>query len=312
MSGETTANAAPVAATDSVKPQESNQNLENQENLEADGEEGGEEKPLTPAEKKKLKQLDIKFNGKSEKIDLPFEIDEEHADFMRKQLQMAKMAQVKAQEAAGWEREVAGFLHELQANPRKALSDPRYGVDLRKVAAEILQEEYELSQKSPEEIAKEKEQEERRKFLEEKEAWEKKKKDEENNAKLDSIAKQYDNIMASSMDKFDIPKTPEAMSRMAHFMSLEIARGFEPDMDVIGQYVEDSYSNEYKTLLKNLSPEKRRKLLGEEIFEEDRKQRVAKMKKAPPTAKNVAQDAGKVDPKKDSGPKRTYKDFFKI
>jgi hypothetical protein len=297
-------NAAPIV-------QESNSAPANQENLENSSEEA-DLAALTPAEKKRIKQLEIKYNGKTEKVDLPFEIDEEHSDFMRKQLQMAKMASAKSQEAAGWERDIVSMLNQIQENPRKFFQDPRYGVDLKKVAAEILQEEYERSQKSPEELQKETEQEERRKFLEEKEAWEKKKKDDENTVKLDAIAQQYDNIMATSMDKFDIPKTAEAMSRMAHFMSLEIARGYEPDMDVIGQYVEDSYSNEYKTLLKNLSPEKRRKLLGEEIFEEDRKQRVAKMKKAPPTAKNVTQDVTKNTSKTEPKTRLTFKQRFGV
>lgn len=306
-------NAAPVVApSEPSQSQESTQNSENQGDLDLESDEKGQKVTLSPAEKKRLKQLEIKYNGKSEKVDLPFEIDEEHSDFMRKQLQMAKMAQVKAQEAAGWEREVASFLHQLQENPRKALSDPRYGVDLKKVAAEILQEEFELSQKSPEEIQREQEQEERRKFLEEKEAWQKEKKAQEDAARVEAIAQQYDATMSTTMDKFDIPKTAEAMSRIAHFMSLEIGRGFEPDMDIIGTMVEESYSNEYKNLLKNLSPEKRRKLLGEEIFEEDRKQRVAKMKKAPATAKNVTQDAGKVESKKEPAQKLTFKQRFGI
>lgn len=297
--------AAPVA-------QESNQNLENSDNLDVSGLEDDQQKPLTVAEKKKLKQLEIKYNGKSEKVDLPFEIDEEHAEYMRKQIQMSKMAQVKAQEAAGWEREVASFLHQLQENPRKALSDPRYGVDLKKVAAEILQEEFERSQKSPQELAEEEAKEERRKFLQEKEEWEKSKKEAERQAIIDKASAHYDNEMANCLDKFDIPKTPESMSYIAHQMSLEIQRGFEPDLDVIGQMAEDHFSNGYKNFIKNLSPEKRLKYLGQEIFEEDRKARVAKMKKAPPTAKNVAQDIAKVEPKKDSKERLTFKQRFGV
>ncbi len=243
---------------------------------------------------------------------MPFEIEEEHADYMRKQLQMSKMSQVKAQEAAGWEREVGAFLHQLQENPRKALSDPRYGVDLKKVAAEILQEEFERSQKSPEELAREQDQEERRKFLADKEAWEKSKKEEEDKAKVQAIGQHYDTVMGATMDKFDLPKTPEAMSRIAHFMSLEIARGFDPDMDVIGQMVEDSYGNEYKNFLKNLPHEKRLKFLGEEIFEEDRKARVAKIRKAPPTAKNLTQDVAQNNTKTEPKQRLTFKQRFGV
>lgn len=297
--------AAPVA-------QESNQNLENGINTEILGEEGGEKAPLTVAEKKKLKQLEIKYNGKAEKVDLPFEIDEEHADYMRKQLQMSKMAQIKAQEAAGWEKEVASFLHQLQENPRKALSDPRYGVDLKKVAAEILQEEFERSQKSPEQLAKEEADEERRRFLEDKKKWEDEKANAERQAVIDKAAAHYDNAMSKALDSYSIPKTPLAMHKMAHYMSLEIQRGFEPDMDIIAQKVEEDMSSDYRDLLKAMSHDKRLKLLGEEIFEEDRKARVAKIKKAPPTAKNATQDAAKVETKKEDKQKLTFRQRFGV
>jgi hypothetical protein len=300
---------AQSSAPEAAKSQESNQNIEN---VEASGEESGEQAPLTAAEKKKLKQLEIKYNGKAEKVDLPFEIDEEHADFMRKQMQMAKMAQVKAQEAAGWEREVASFLHQLQENPRKALSDPRYGVDLKKVAAEILQEEFERSQKSPEQLAQEEAAEERRKFLEEKKQWEDEKKSKERQAVIDQAAQHYDNAMSKALETYSIPKTPLALHKMAHYMSLEIQRGFEPDMDIIAQKVEDDMSSDYREMLKAMSHDKRLKLLGEEIFEEDRKARVAKIKKAPPTAKNVTQDAGKVEPKKENKQKQTFRQRFGV
>src|ERR1700740_338074 len=79
---------------------------------------------LTPQEvKKKLNSLKIKFNGKEVEEKLPFEIDEEHADYMRRQIQMAKLAQTKSQESAALERDIINFIQELKTNPRKALSN---------------------------------------------------------------------------------------------------------------------------------------------------------------------------------------------
>lgn len=268
---------------------------------------------LTVAEKKMLKQLDIKYNGKSEKFDLPFEIPEEHADWMRKQAQLAKMSQSKAQETANLERDVTAFLHELQTNPRKALSDPRYGVDLKKVAAEILQEEFERSQKSPEELAHEEYEAERKAFLDEKKKFEDDQKTSKQQAEIEKAALQYDTAMSSALDNYSIPKTAMAMHKMASYMALEIQRGYEPDMDIIASKVEEDLATDYRDLLKAMPHEKRLKLLGEEIFEEDRKARVARMKKAPSTAKNIAQDIAKVAPKKDeTKAKQTFKQRFGI
>jgi hypothetical protein len=56
----------------------------------------------------------------------PFEIDEDQSDWMRKQLQLAKMSQSKAQEVASLEKEVIAFMQELKSNPRKALANPEH------------------------------------------------------------------------------------------------------------------------------------------------------------------------------------------
>lgn len=261
--------------------------------------------------KKMLKELEIKYNGKTEKIQLPFEIPEEHAEYMRRQAQMAKMGQSKAQEAAGWERDTMVFLEELKTNPRKVLSNPHLGVDLKKIAAEILEEELANSQKSPEELERE---EYKRKLAEyeEKEAAAKKKLEEmERQQTIEKAYAQYDVAMTEALEKYDIPKSPLAVWEMAHLMSLEIKRGFEPDMESIAEMVQEKMNAGYGEHLKKLSPEKLRKLLGEEIFENDRKERVAKVKKTPVPVKTAAKDVAKKEEKKpEPGPKRTFRDEF--
>jgi hypothetical protein len=263
--------------------------------------------------KKALKELEIKFNGKTEKVALPFEISEEHAEWMRRQLQMSKMAHVSKQEQAQLEREVLGFLQELKQNPRKALSNPAYGVDLKQIAKEILEEEIRNSQKTPEELEQEKYEAERKAFLEEKKQYEEEKKKRERDAVIEKAAQEYDIAMSSALDKFDIPKTPLAIHKMAQYMSYEIERGFEPDMELIASKVEDDMAKEYRDYVKSMSHEKRLKYLGEEIFEDDRKARVAKMKKAPPTAKQITKDVQKPEPKKEEPVKKlTFKERFGI
>lgn len=273
---------------------------------------------LTKAEKKEakkmLKELEIKYNGKTEKIQLPFEIPEEHADYMRRQAQMAKMGQSKAQEAAAWERDTMAFLNELKTNPRKVLSNPHLGVDLKKIAAEILEEELENAQKSPEQLEKE-EYMKKLKEYEEKEAAREKEIEEMKKQKIieDAYA-QYDAAMTQAMEQYDIPKTPVAIYEMAHLMSLEIKRGYEPDMEAIAQIVHEKHSAvETASIekLKKKSLAELKKLLGEEIFEQERKERVAKVKKTPVSAKQAAPDVGKTEKKEEKpAQKLAYKDFF--
>lgn len=314
---------APVNASAPVESQEVNSN---EVNLESSGDESVDHESvaeieadpsLTKAEKveakKKLKELKLKVNGKEDKVKLPFELEEEHAEWMTRQLQMARMGQVKAQDYAALERDVVDFFNELKTNPRKALSNPAFGVDLKKIAIEMIEEEIENAQKTPEEIERE---EYKRKLAEyeQKEAQRQKEIEEMRKQKIieDAYAS-YDVKMSDTLDKFDIPKTPIALYEMAHLMSLEIKRGFEPDMDSIGEIVADKLNGKYSEHLRKLPLDKIKKLLGEEIFEQDRKARVAKVKKAPVPVKSAVKDVAKTEPKKEEPVKKlTYKERFGI
>ncbi len=92
--------------------------------------------------KKMLKQLKIKFNGKESVEDLPFEIpdDAKSIDYMTRQLQMSKLSQSKAQEYSDLEKEVKSFVEALKKDPRKVLSDPTIGIDIKQLAAQVIEE----------------------------------------------------------------------------------------------------------------------------------------------------------------------------
>lgn len=276
-----------------------------------------ENSSLTKEEKKEakkmLREFEIKYNGKSEKVTLPFDVPEDQIEYMRKQAQMAKMATVKSQEYAGLEKDVLAFFNELRENPRKALSNPNVGIDLKKIAAEILQEELENSQKSPQQLRME----ELERKLAEKEAreaeLEENHKKTQREAHVERIANQFDSDMADTLERYNIPKEPYAVKKMAEYMAVEIKAGRAPDMEAIGAKVESEMSGDYKSVLKKMTIEEKIKFLGEEIFEEARKHRVSKMKKAPQSIKTQVQDVAKAAEKKtESAPKKNYKDFFGV
>ena len=79
------------------------------------------------AAKKMLKSLKLKVDGREIEEKLPFEIpdDEETVEWMKRNLQMSKMGQKRAQEYSTLEKEVKTFIEELRKNPRKILADPR-------------------------------------------------------------------------------------------------------------------------------------------------------------------------------------------
>lgn len=275
-------------------------------------------KNMTKAEKKEakklLKELELKYNGKVSKEKLPFEIPEEHADWMRRQMQMAKMAQVKAQESSNLEREVIEFFNELKTNPRKALANPNIGVDVKKLAAEILEEELANAQKTPQELALEEKERELKELRDREKTREEELRRIQEEKIIEQAAQEFDIQMSDTLDKYNIPRTPLAIKKMAEYMSLAIQNQEHPDMDLIGQIVEEEMVSDYREHLHSLPPERIVQLLGEEIFEKVRKDRVSKMKKAQPSVKSLTKDTAQSKTKEPEKPvkKQSFKDFFGV
>jgi len=179
-----------------------------EENSEALGEEGSVEVAPTPAEVKKYRQLKLKFNGRETTEDLPFDVDEAQLEWMTRQRQMAMLSQSKSNELSNFEREVGAFLQELKTNPRKALSNPAVGIDIKQLAAEILQEEIEQSQKTPEEIRAEAAERRLQELTEERE----KEREDMSVKELERLTEReferYDNLMSNALETSDLPKSP--------------------------------------------------------------------------------------------------------
>lgn len=284
--------------------------------IETDGAEIPEEQELTPSEKKKLSSLKYKFNGKEYEEKLPFEIDEDHAEYMRKQIQMAKLAQSKSQESANLEREVVSFLQELKTNPRKALANPMIGIDVKQLAAEILEEEIENSKKSPEQREKEELQAKLKAIEEERQREKEEAQKREYEAVLERTYEKYDTMLSTALDKNpDLPQNPYILEKMTKYMSVMVDGGYEPDMDIITNMVRDELEKDVKHLLTVLPVEKVEAILGQDVLGKLRKNRLANSKK--PTTiptKKVAVDVAamkKQEPKKESKP-QTIRDFFKV
>lgn len=264
--------------------------------------------------KKLLKELDLKYNGKVTKEKLPFEIPEEHADWMRRQMQMAKMAQVKAQENSALERDVLEFFHELRQNPRKALSNPEFGVDIKRLAAEILEEELENAQKSPDQLERERLEVELRDLREREKHRDEELRRIQDEKIVEQAAQEFDIQMSDTLDRYNIPRTPLAIKKMAEYMSLAIQNQEHPDMEVIGQLVEEEMMTDYRDHLNSLPPERIVQLLGEEVFDKVRKDRVSKMKKGQPSVKALAKDTAQSKAKEPEKvvKKQSFKDFFGV
>src|SRR3990167_3492703 len=86
---------------------------------------------------KKLRKLKLKIDGE----EIEEEFDPEDNDYLTKQFQLAKVAQKRMGEYSALEKDVQEFFNLLKTNPKKVLTDPNIGLDLKEFAASIIEEE---------------------------------------------------------------------------------------------------------------------------------------------------------------------------
>jgi len=274
--------------------------------------------PVTQAEvkaKAKLKQLKLKIYGQEVSEDLPFEIDDDPkvVEYMTKQLQLAKASQRSMQEKSQLEKEVGAFIEELKKNPRKILSDPRVSVDLKKMAAEIIEEEIEQSRKSPEQIEKEKLESRLRELEEERKKEKEELKARELERHTEQQMLQYDQMMTKALEKSDLPKSPYIVKKMADYMLLGLNNDLNLTPDDVVPLVREELQNDLKEMFAVMPDEVIEAVVGKEVFNRVRKKNVAKAKVAPTPLKAQIKDTGiKGDEKPKAIEKKSMKDFFGI
>lgn len=267
--------------------------------------------------KKMLKSLKIKFNGREYDEELPFEIpdDESSIEYMRNTLQMKKLAQTKAQEASQMQKEVINFLSELRKNPAKVLSDPKYGVDIKKLAASVIEDEIENAKKSPEQVEKEKIEKE----LKELKSQVEKEKEENKTREFERLQQQeyerYDVLMTQALDKSDLPKSPYVVKKIADYMLLGLQQNMDITPEDVLPLVREEMSVDLKEMFAAMPEEIVEQLIGTDTIDRIRKKRLQKAKVAPKPLNKSITDAGveKKETKDSKNAKKVnMKDFFGI
>lgn len=268
--------------------------------------------------RKTLKSLKIKYNGKEYEEQLPFEIpdDEKAVEYMRRQLQLSKMAQIKAQEKAEIEREVAAFIQQLRANPRAVLEDPALGLNMQELVAQYIEEQLENSKKSPEQIKAEQLEKELKKLQEERE----REREEMRKRELERLQQQeferYDTLITKALEKSSLPKSPYVVKKVADYMLMGLQEGYDITPEDVIPLVEEDIKNDIKQMFSVMPEEVVEKIIGNEVLGKLRKKRLS-MAKTPATVKKSIVDTGKVIDKSEESnennkKKISYKEFFKI
>lgn len=276
------------------------------EGLEA-SEESSDQPEQTPEEqkqqekeiKKALKSFELKVNGKSKKVDIDLENDEE----VKKYLQKAMASDEKFQEAATYKKQAEQLVEMLQKNPLAILKNPALGLDVRKLAEQVLLEQLEDEQKTPEQKKMEEYERKLKEYEEEKKRLEDEKKQQEMSEAMRRNQQELETSMIKALEASDFPPEPYFIRRVADAMAMAIESGWEDvSVEDIMPYVESRMRSDFGSLIgKNKEPSKFEKLIGKDVLNEYRKSTISKVKKTPsPQAPSTA----KTEAKPDNQPKK--------
>lgn len=307
-------NTAAEAILD-AKADEGSENESSEETEESGKEEAAAAKKEAAEVKKTLKKLKIKFNNKELEEELPFEIPDDEAaqEYMRKHLQMSKLAQAKAQDYSQLEKEIQQFVEGLRKNPRDILSNPELGIDVDKFVQEYVQQKLDEAQKSPEQLEKERLQKELNDLKSKLEKDQEEAKQKEYERLVAQETERYDNAIASAIKESELPPSPYVFKKMAGYMLLGLQNNIDLDPKDVIPLVKNEISNDLKEMFAVMPDEAVEAIVGKDTLNRIRKKNVSKAKQAAAVAPSQIKDVGASSKKEgDQTPqkKMTYKDFF--
>lgn len=307
MSETTTAAPAATAPVSEAAPAETSEaellNAEQQE----EAEEAAKTKAKAPVASSK-KKYSPKVNGRQVDVEFDPSNDEE----VLKYLQKAMASDEKFQEAAQLRKNVEALVQELKSNPRGVLSHPELGIDIKKFAEDILNEEIQELQKTPEQRQLEALQKQLGDEKKQREQLEAAKTQAEMSRLEEAAFKQFDDEITGALENYpNLPKSPYVIKRIADTMIEAVNRGYK-DVSVndIMPIVEGQISGEIQRMFETMPEEVMEKLIGKQNLTRLRKKRLAGMKKPIDTAQSV-KNTGKTSADKKTAEKPVkFKDLF--
>ncbi len=230
-----------------------------------------EPKDMTPAERKIWK---LKADGEE------FDFDATDEEAVKREIMKARGANKRFEEAAQSRREVEGILAQLKdpASLRQILQDPRIGVDLKKFAEDYVWEQIQEQQLTPEQKA----QRDKDARLAAYEAQEAKAKEagvtREQQAAQARYETGYQTKIMNALEAGGIPKTPEAVSRMAEYLYRAVEAGYDLSPEDLVAQVRQDYMGDLTAVLGAADGEQLLALLGEANAEKLRKADLKRLK----------------------------------
>lgn len=225
----------------------------------------------TPTSNKK------KYSIKVDNQDYEEELDLNDDEQVKKHLQMSRASGKRMQEASDIRKAALDFIDQLKKNPKKVLSDPNIGVDIKKFAQDILNEEIAELEKSPEQREKEKLQRELQELKQQaKDREEGLKKSEFDRIQIEQERK-LEGEISTALDIGGLPKTPQTVARMAEMMMIALQNNIDLSPKDIAPIVKNNTMKDFKEILNSLNDDQVEEFLGDAL-KRVRKKSISKMK----------------------------------
>lgn len=190
------------------------------------------------------------------------EVDE---DELKKGYSKASAADKRFNEAALSRKEAETVLRMFKESPRQAMQ--QLGLDVRKLAEEVIQDELRDAMLTPE-------QKELRKYKGELERYQTSEKEaraqyekQQQDAEMERYTETIQNEIVQTLNTAGLPRTEKTISRIAYYMQAALSSGFgnvTPD-DVI-EYVKKDYVTDIQSLMGGLTEEQIEAFLGADVL----------------------------------------------
>jgi hypothetical protein len=239
-------------------------------NLQQSGEGGEQTNPTDAVLEKLARKYKVKLDGEE------LEVDE---DELIRGYQLRKVSDKRLQEGVMARKQAESFIQMLKTDPKRVLSDPRIGLDVKKLAEDIIYEQLQHEMMTPEQ----RELMEYKRKVQSYEAQQKKIEDEkrmtEENAVLTKQRDAYVQDISEALENAGLPKNDYTVQRVVHEMTKAIRAGFGnvTAKDVI-DLVHAQFIKDTKALYGSSNEETLMKLLGDEVAGKIRNYDVNKFK----------------------------------
>lgn len=202
----------------------------------------------------------------------------------------AQSANQRFQEASKIRKQAETFIERLKSDPKSILTNPKLGIDFRKIAEEYVLEQMEAESLTPEERERKTEKGELEKYR----SAEQQKKAEADAAQLEQVKnhyrQDYQKKFIGALETQGLPKTEFTVKRMAYYQEQAILREYELEPSALAELVREDYMKEFSALFGSYEDgEAMIKFLGEGNTNKIRKSDLARFKSQQGQPRQVSQ-----------------------